>query len=581
MLQVGRQLALSVDAGEASFLLLTGIASQRNRISVHDPDGRPITTVTVSNPADLTSISHLLMEALGIPEVRVPTSRRKFAARYTTVSFNDVFGYVYLSQSEIDRSTVNHLDAVRDPKRRSTFEVLYGLIDAEIADLQVQLGELADRISRAKSAVADIEVFVEQLDAPSEPALMQRLGSEAALITARERELELVRREMRDVSTLAQAARREGDRLAAELTDVVSQRERAAQQVEELERLRAQVVLDEQRTVRSMLAGSQLSAIEFRTCPRCLQSLNAREVPAGHCALCTQPEPTAVAQVTLEDELERLRGQLAETDELWKDAQRAAEQAARTVEELQESVTRARARADEEARNSVAPFVDRVAQLSEELGLLRGQQAATRQSLRLHAQFAARRAQLQELLRDQGALTARLQTVRSELEVGRARIDELSEAFDEILKDFRLPWYEKGYIDSTTYLPMVGGKRLEELSSGGMKTLVNDAYFLAGLTYALRVPSETHLPLLSIIDTPRKNFGSHPDDRRAADRIYRWLRRLQDRYSAGAFQLIVADNDVPTEAAEFPTRRLSYDKPLIDDLPHPGPDAVETLAPAG
>ena len=64
---------------------------------------------------------------------------------------------------------------------------------------------------------------------------------------------------------------------------------------------------------------------------------------------------------------------------------------------------------------------------------------------------------------------------------------------------------------------MVGGKRLEELSSGGMKTLVNDAYFLAGLTYALRVPSETHLPLLSIIDTPRKNFGSHPDDRRAAD----------------------------------------------------------------
>ena len=55
VLPVWRQLALSVDAGEASFLLLRGIASQRNRISVHDPDGRPITTVTVSNPADLES----------------------------------------------------------------------------------------------------------------------------------------------------------------------------------------------------------------------------------------------------------------------------------------------------------------------------------------------------------------------------------------------------------------------------------------------------------------------------------------------------------------------------------------------
>ena len=258
---------------------------------------------------------------------------------------------------------------------------------------------------------------------------MQRLGSEAALITAEKGNLSSCVGEIAQrTSTLAQAARREVVRLAAELTDVVEPRDERHNRWR-LERLRAQVVLDEQRTVRSMLAGSQLSAIEFRTCPRRLQSLNAREVPAGHCALCTQPEPTAVAQVTLEDELERLRGRLAETDELWKDAQRAAEQAARTVEELQESVTRARARADEEARNSVAPFVDRVAQLSEELGLLRGQQAATRQSLRLHAQFAARRAQLQELLRDQGALTARLQTVRSELEVGRARIDELSEAF--------------------------------------------------------------------------------------------------------------------------------------------------------
>jgi hypothetical protein len=142
-----------------------------------------------------------------------------------------------------------------------------------------------------------------------------------------------------------------------------------------------------------------------------------------------------------------------------------------------------------------------------------------------------------------------------------------------------LPWYEASHIDSTTYLPMVGGKRLEELSSGGMKTLVNDAYFLAGLTYALRVPAETYLPPMMLIDTPRKNFGADEDDASAAVRIYNWIGRLRDSYGSSRFQLIIADNDIPAEARDFHAIRLSYARPLLDDLPHPGPELVSTLEP--
>ena len=105
---------------------------------------------------------------------------------------------------------------------------------------------------------------------------------------------------------------------------------------------------------------------------------------------------------------------------------------------------------------------------------------------------------------------------------------------------------------------MVGGKRLEDLSSGGMKTLVNDAYFLAGFSYALRAPSETLLPSLMLINTPPKNFGSNPDDSQASERVYRWMRRLQDSYATGSFQLIVADNDIPTEAEQFNVMNFSY-----------------------
>ena len=387
VLQVGRQLALTVDVGDEKYLLLRGVANQRRRIAVHSPDGRPITTVTAGAPGDSESISSLLMRTLGIPEVRVPTSRRKPAGKFTTVSFNDVFAYMYLPQHEIDRSTVNHLDPVRDPKRRSTFEVLYGLIDAEIARTQVDLGQLGVDIAEARSGVIEVERFLDALDLPPRSALLERLATQDGQAAARERELELTRERMRTVGVAAEDARRRVERVSAELAQAQSRRDRAAEQLDELSRLRAQVVLDEQRTIRSMLAGSQLAAIEFRTCPRCLQEISDRPVVAGHCLLCSQPEPSSVAAVTLEDEAERLRGQLAETDQLIAEAAAMHEAAASGVAHLRQELAEVRSRADRESRDAVAPFVDRVAVLSEELGALRGLREASVQALATHEQL--------------------------------------------------------------------------------------------------------------------------------------------------------------------------------------------------
>jgi uncharacterized protein YoxC len=577
--QVGRQLALTVDVGDESLLLLRGIHSQKSRVAVHDSDGRPIEVASTTNPAEANSISHLLMGALQIPEVRVPRSRRKPAGKYTSVSFNDIYGYMYLSQSEIDRSTVNHLDGIRDPKRLSTFEVIYGLIDVRVAEMQMQLGELSEVIDVARGSIREITGFVDALETAPRQLLEEQIRTIDGLTEARERELRQLREQMRDVSTNTSGARRDAEQLANRLTDAVAARERARSQVEDLQRLRSQIVLDEQRTVRSMLAGTELAAIEFHSCPRCLQDVGARTTPDGCCVLCGQDEPAEITAITLGDEVERLRGQLAESEMLLADAELQVLATTTQAEQLREQTAVTRVRADEQAREAVTPFIDRVAVLSEELGSLRGQQLAQGQALSLHNELDRRRAHLNDLLQRQAMVADALLAAQAEREQGLTRIDELSEAFDGILQEFQLPWYEPSHIDAATYLPMVGGKRLEELSSGGMKTLVNNAYFLAGLTYALRAGSETHLPRFMIIDTPRKNFGSDPEDRRAADRIYRWLRRLTASYGSSAFQLIVADNDIPPDAEEFNIIRLSYEEPLITDLPHPGPDAVETLNP--
>jgi AAA domain len=307
--QVGRQLALTIELAGEPLILIRGIASHKSRVAIHDADGAPLTTTRTGHPQEQDSISHLLMSRLGIPEVRVPRSRRNPAGQHTSISFSDVYDYMYLQQTEIDRSTANHLDAVRDPKRRSTFELLYGLIDPQTAQLKVELGTLATELEQAQTAEREIDRFVASLELPSRERLEQRIQGADGVEEALQRELRHVRREMRAADAGVNPTLRLAEQLSEQLTDAVAGRERAIAQVENLERLRSQVALDEQRTLKAMLAGAQLSTIEFRTCPRCLQQLPESEQQQGHCMLCGQPEPASLASVTLEDELERLRGQ--------------------------------------------------------------------------------------------------------------------------------------------------------------------------------------------------------------------------------------------------------------------------------
>ena len=79
-----------------------------------------------------------LLERLGISAVRSERRARTTSNRTTRISFEDVFAYCDLEQEEIDRSTVYDRDNFRNIKRASTFELLYGIIDAQVADLEAE-----------------------------------------------------------------------------------------------------------------------------------------------------------------------------------------------------------------------------------------------------------------------------------------------------------------------------------------------------------------------------------------------------------------------------------------------------------
>jgi hypothetical protein len=182
---------------------------------------------------------------------------------------------------------------------------------------------------------------------------------------------------------------------------------------------------------------------------------------------------------------------------------------------------------------------------------------------------------------------------KAELELERAQIEldlttrrgapertdvltELSNLFAETVTYFQVPWVQTAHIDSTSYLPVVNGEAFENISvAGGIKTAVSVAYSVTLLSYAV-AHRETLMPLLLILDTPRKNLGSGDEDKAMAASIYRRLRTMVEA-TPGRVQIVVADNDVLPEARGWLTElQMNYQSPFVPDVEHPGEEAVES-----
>jgi hypothetical protein len=94
-------------------------------------------------------------------------------------------------------------------------------------------------------------------------------------------------------------------------------------------------------------------------------------------------------------------------------------------------------------------------------------------------------------------------------------------------------------INRTTYLPEVSGRTFDELSSQGLKTLVNIAHALAHHTVA--IDKNLPMPGLLILDGLSANAGHEGFDQERVRDVYQLLSEVAHRY-AGALQVVAVDN---------------------------------------
>lgn len=478
-----------------------------------------------------------------------------------------MFAYCYLDQEQVDRSTVFDSDRFLGVKRASTFELLHRIIDAGVAELEVQRMLLQEDRTTRTSRVDAVEAFAREKGLPIESeaisARLQQIAAEEKLLAGElsgahgeaEQAIAVATEQQGAAARVEQQvalARDELGRTAAELNGV----QRAANQLE-----RDLVAMREGEAARSTL-----EPLPYLVCPRCEQLLGSREHASGQCVVCLQPDPPRHEDG--EAAMRQVVAQLRETRAL--EAHLAAARDAVTIEVTQHSdeLRRLRQEIGRLVAAAAAPHLARATQVQERLGALRGERTALAEARPVTLAVETERQELSVIAPALVELEDREVERREALAPARERVEELSKEFDIILRRFTLPWLQTAEVDRETYLPRVNGRSLRELSSGGMKATTNVAYYLAILVIAQR-DRDVLTPSFLMLDSIRKDYGAGEKDLARAERIYTYLRGLQDaRNQPGAlaadFQLIVVDNDLPSEFEKaFNSILIDPDRPLI------------------
>ena len=525
------------------------------------------------------NISTLLLESLGLEAGMKAAARSGRSAKPgAAITFNDVFQYMYVPQSAINREIAKSNDGYYEPKRKAVFEVLFGITDSEILGQWSEFNRLKGEIESATQEFQTVNQFLEtsgltnrfevEILLAKAVADQQEAETEVAalrqnLVPASDRETQLLRELLGNAEQALTEAKRMSVDLARDRQEYESEKNRVRSELRRLERMSD--------------AGERLASIEFSVCPRCTQRLDAREVASDLCRVCLQTDVAQGHNHELQYESEQLTAQLAEIDDqLSVISERAAEtqQVQFSRAELISSIAE---QIEVRTSNRVSPRLQAFADATAKQQRAIVQQEFLEQTLRQWDRA-------DDLGQEAERLTLRRNGLKLDAERGQGRlaqrkaevIAELSDEFQSTVLAFGIPSVESAAISPDTYLPMINGLVFDEVSSGGgIITSTQVAYWLSLITVASR-RFDCLYPAFLMIDSPRLALNNQDD---IASQMYRQFVTQVDT-TPGRLQFIVADNALPDRyGQQFSEIDFDYDHPTVSTIAHPGLAAVTTLVP--
>ncbi|WP_416416452.1 hypothetical protein [Paenarthrobacter aromaticivorans] len=490
-----------------------------------------------------------ILQRLGLPVVSVPRARKEPTLDLSPVTINDWLNFCIVTGDELDVQVFGHRENFRDHKRRWVFEIAYGLYDEELAHLSARARQAALAIQAAEAEHEVVRSFLAESEFGSKEELEDAL---------RRHEDELSAIQQGDEGINTQRSNEPAGDIAKLRADVLGLRNRVdsyrAQirqhdaQVNDLKDLERQLLNVSKRLTRSIVADEWMVDFDFVVCPRCGHDVDRNRAQHPNCYLCEQPEPTDTPnRTTLLREQDRITFQISETRQLITERQDSLARIVVDHESAEAQLAAISSQLDLETNQFVSSHASELKAQAKNAAEIATNISWLQRSLKLFAHQASQQERL-DFLRDRKAeLDLAIEEHDGAVVQAEENITALEERIFDYLQRLHIPSLGDLLtvkINRSNYLPEVSGRTFDELSSQGLKTLVNVAHSLAHHTVAIDRGLE--LPGLLVLDGVSANSGKEGMDGERVLDMYRLFAEISESYS-DQLQIIVVDNELPPE----------------------------------
>lgn len=486
----------------------------------------PITASADRGPIwdeSIYTLSDLIFFLLGITPIRVRRSKRDAESPLVRLSLRDLLFYCYLEQDHIDSSFFNMEDSFKKLKSRDVMRFVVGYYTERLNDLDVAIEQMQENRAGKLQAAAQLKNSLQELGYGSTLEIQVEIEDRRRELEAAQTEEELIRSGQVKDEHLVDELRAQLRGLTATLGREEDAYEDQRRKIEELDRLKAELISSRFKLGRAQAASVVLAKAEFKHCPLCgvpIEEMTPRY--DGSCILCATP--TAKQEELLAARAEALQRDLdSRVDDVSAALDRHRQMAKRQRDVVQKLRTE-KSDLDQqfviESQTYDSNFLARSREIERRIATLKEQIRGLERMRRLPDMVRSLESEADQLSTEINALRREMEEERGRLTQATKYVREIEQRFLEALTTVGVPGVttqDVVSIDIRTWIPFVlpqGDEALrwsfDNAGSGGKKTLFKVCYALA--VHAVASKNNLPLPRFLIIDTPMKNIGEEVNE---------------------------------------------------------------------
>ncbi|RXK09154.1 AAA family ATPase [Halarcobacter bivalviorum] len=534
----------------------------------------------LDNTIDGKFFSDFLLDTLNYPKIKIKNAPTQDNSTLSRLSFRDLFKFCYINQDDV--GSKNFLSNQYHPlyhKVKEVFKYIFNLSDEEISEINQLISEKSNLKNKLSTKISNIQEFLETIEIETLDFISTFLEDIKTNLKQIEEELQNINVSITSSSKEYAPLKEHIVTLNYQIKDKEKEKAKTRDNIKRYEKL-INDYYDDRLKIEGVLSAKQLIgkiSPDIAICPLCkhdVEHIKLKEEYSIH-----NEEKLGSEVKILNKRIKDLTGLIEKEKESFRNSEIELSKLIEEREQFKKSV-------DEELKEHISPYLTKRDELIKQQSTLIEKEQQITKALKIR--------------NEENNLNKEVVKLDEDLKDLKEKLDELTSSqvqIDNVLNDLKLilETYLKSIdvknrtgigISEKTFLPILRNKQYNEITSGGVRTVLSMGFLLNILEYSLN--NDINHPRLLMIDTvgkylqkTKKEYLSDTDEKedikeeiRSAGKykaLYEYIINLSIKMEEAnkSCQIILVDNDVPPFIEEeykgFIIRRFSKDE--NDDLP--------------